>query len=294
MRLRQVTRNGDPYRVSFAGPHDGPAARALFRFLEAIFGAGHCANLHRKAHRERRQDESIWTSYVRLCRLRAEARMLDDKPIPATGPLLIVANHPTGIPDAAILGHLIDTQVRRDARFVVGDAFAVIPGLNGAVISLHLPSTFGNSPADAPRRRAKAFVEVRDHLKSGGAVVLFPSGPEAVVHKSGALLDAPWRKSVFQLAMEVRASVTPVFIGARISRLRLLCRMINKLFYDAAASYEVRHMTGRDVLVSFGTTWSPEELGQIGSAEEIARHLRHETYGLGGFGNMAAATDQAR
>jgi len=84
--------------------------------------------------------------------------------IPATGPLVVVSNHP-GSYDGLLIGSLLD---RDDLKVVVTD----VPFLRSLYgIAPHLIYT----PKDPHTRMATARESVR-HLRAGGALMIFPSG----------------------------------------------------------------------------------------------------------------------
>lgn len=111
--------------------------------------------------------------------------------IPKTGAAIVVANHPHGILDAALLASML-LEVRSDVRFL---ANPLLTGLE-AVANLMIPiDPFGNvadrQANSGGLRMALAF------LQAGGLLVIFPAGE--VSHfdwKTRSICDPPWHGPV--------------------------------------------------------------------------------------------------
>lgn len=268
------------YRVSFAMPDDPWAFRHFFRSLEALFGAWSYARLSRRAHAEVAQGESVWGAYLRLVGAEAEAVGEHLAQIPRDRAVVFVANHPTGIPDAAVLGHLIDRHIRDDALFITFRPLANLPTVADRTIPIDLPSPSGRFSAKCARNMAHSFATARRHLNQGGAVVAFPAGPDGKCTPSGTYVDGPWQKATFKLAAETGAVIVPVFIGAEMSRLRRACRRFSPLLFHAAAAHEVRNMKKRRVEVVFGRPHDAAGLASKAPGGDVASVMRETTYAL--------------
>src|SRR3954452_16730276 len=135
----------------------------------------------------------------------------DAAKIPTTGPVLIVANHPFGGVDAAILGDIL-TAVRPDFRLLGNAAMADTPGIGDWVI-----------PLDERGGPAALETSLR-WFETGGALGVFPSGAvsqlrlrEAQISDppSPALAGGPPRRS--------GATLVPLFFEGR-----------NRMFFQLA------------------------------------------------------------
>jgi putative hemolysin len=137
--------------------------------------------------------------------------------IPATGPLLVVANHPSGARDAIALLGLVG-QVRRDVRIIANHLLAHIEPLK----PLLLPVRVLGGQADAGSLRA-----VRTALAAGECVIVFPAGEVSRLHPLG-VRDGRWRAGFARFARATGAPVLPVRVEARNSA----------LFYGASAVFK--------------------------------------------------------
>lgn len=130
------------------------------------------------------------------------------KRIPATGSLLVIANHPSGARDAMALLGLVG-QVRRDVRIVANHLLSHIAPLK----SLLLPVRVFGGQADAGSLRA-----VRAALAAGQCVIVFPAGEVSRLHPLG-VRDGRWRAGFARFARAAGAPVLPVRVDARNSAL---------------------------------------------------------------------------
>lgn len=128
--------------------------------------------------------------------------------IPATGPLLVIANHPSGARDAMALLGLVG-QVRRDVRILANHLLAHIAPLK----PLLLPVRVFGGQADAGSLRA-----VRAALAAGQCVIVFPAGEVSRLHPLG-VRDGRWRAGFVRFARATGAPVLPVRVEARNSAL---------------------------------------------------------------------------
>src|ERR1700758_2641330 len=116
-------------------------------------------------------------------RIRTRIEAADRARIPVRGPVVVVANHPHGIVDGAILSTVL-TQVRRDVKVLTHFLFSDIPELQRSCIFIDPFQT--DCSLDANR---KALREAVIWLKQGGMLAMFPAA------------EAPrWQMPVTQIA----------------------------------------------------------------------------------------------
>jgi putative hemolysin len=115
----------------------------------------------------------------------------DLQQIPRTGPVVIVANHPFGILEGAVLATVL-ARVRPDVRFLANDLLSVIPEIRDLLIPVDAMA--GTSAA---QRNATGWRKSIEFLQVGGCLVVFPAG--AVSHfqaRQWAVTDAKWHTAV--------------------------------------------------------------------------------------------------
>ncbi len=137
--------------------------------------------------------------------------------LPASGRLLIVANHPSGARDALALLHAVG-RVRRDVRIVANDLLMQLTPMTGLFLPVRVFG--GNAGPDSVRAIERA-------LEAEQCVIVFPAGEVSRLGLRG-VRDPRWRGGFVRFARRTGAPVVPVRIAARNSA----------LFYGASALYK--------------------------------------------------------
>ena len=152
--------------------------------------------------------------------------------LPASGPCLIVCNHPTGIADGIIL-HDALAQVRPDMYFFANrDVLRVLPQLDSKIAPVEW----------RPERRShQSMREVMDFVRKAVAAeragIIFPSGRLAK-RRGFRLHERPWMASAAMLARRFDLPVVPVHIKARNSALFYLLDLIHPTLRDITLFHE--------------------------------------------------------
>lgn len=139
---------------------------------------------------------------------RLRYRVHNTEQIPASGPLLIIANHPLGALDGAALIQAV-SHIRRDVRMVVSD-----------VLLQFRPARDILLPVDNLSGRCNRgnVGEIEQSLQRGEVVIIFPAGEVSRATPRG-IRDGVWRTGFLRLAEKTGAPILPVFIGGRNSLL---------------------------------------------------------------------------
>ena len=144
---------------------------------------------------------------------------LDLQQIPRTGATVIVANHPFGILEGAVLATVLQ-RIRPDVRFLANQVLGKIPEIQDLVIPVDvLRGTAQNNAAGL--RRAIEF------LHGGGCLVVFPAGEVSHFQpREGMVADSEWHTVVARLVESlsrkgIAVSTVPVYIRGSNSFLAL-------------------------------------------------------------------------
>lgn len=174
--------------------------------------------------------------------------------LPATGPCIIMANHPTGLADGLAVFQSIRDR-RPDHLFLANaDALRVIP--NGEDIII--PVEWVKHKRSVSKTR-DTLLAVRNALKSGKCVVIFPSGSLARLSWRG-LVDKPWESSAAMLARKYNVPIIPLRIQARNSGLYYLFARLNAELRDITLFHELLNKKGRTFRLTFGEVIDPQTL----------------------------------
>ncbi|MFN3664372.1 1-acyl-sn-glycerol-3-phosphate acyltransferase [Yoonia sp.] len=205
------------------------------------------------------------------------ARMVTAKGLghlPAHGPALIVANHPTGIADGIILNHLI-AQARPDAYFFANrDILRVFPQMDDMIAPVEWRTALRSH---AKTRETMTFV--RKATEAGRLGVIFPSGRLAK-RRWLSLHERPWMASAAMLARKFDLPVIPVNIQARNSALFYLFDRIHPTLRDITLFHETLNKDRQPYVVTMGEPISASAIPR--DAEKGIAMLRRATLALGG------------
>ena len=131
----------------------------------------------------------------------------DLKNIPASGPAIVIANHPTGALDGMILIDQL-SKARPDVKFMGNFLLSRIGPLKGVFID--------GDPFDAKSGgNVSGIRESLQQLSGGGLLVIFPAGEVATWQRGFRdVKDRPWPESVLKFIRKAQVPVVPVYIEA--------------------------------------------------------------------------------
>ena len=129
--------------------------------------------------------------------------------IPSHGGVVISCNHPFGGMDA-LIASVLALRAREDALIV---ANAEVGGI-APIAQLLIPLEIMGKPGDE-RRNVAGMRKALDHLRSGGALVVFPAGAVARWQPGlGRVEELPWSTHISRLIRKAQVPVLPVrFFG---------------------------------------------------------------------------------
>ncbi|MFV0293945.1 MAG: lysophospholipid acyltransferase family protein [Paracoccus sp. (in: a-proteobacteria)] len=172
--------------------------------------------------------------------------------IPADGPALIVANHPTGIADGNVLYSLIG-RVRPDLFIYTNqDILRVLPQLDDMIV----PVEWRTEKRTHAKTRA-TMEQTRAWLADGRIGLIFPSGRLAK-RRGLSLYERPWMASAAMIARKMKVPVVPIRIRARNSVLFYLFDAIHPTLRDVMLFHEVLNKAGQQYQITIGSPITPD------------------------------------
>ncbi|MHA7886867.1 1-acyl-sn-glycerol-3-phosphate acyltransferase [Roseicyclus sp.] len=192
--------------------------------------------------------------------------------IPAHGPALIVANHPTGIADGLVLTRILAAR-RSDAFFYANaDILRVLPQLDTVIAPVEW--------RPEKRSHAKAretMTYTRAALEEGRLGVIFPSGRLAK-RRGLTLHERPWMPSAASIARKFDLPVIPVHLDARNSALFYAFDLLHPTLRDITLFHETLNKGQMPYRVTVGTPVAARDLPA--DPETATAALRAATLGL--------------
>ena len=197
--------------------------------------------------------------------------------IPATGPLVVVSNHPFGILDGLVLGHILSAVRGGDFRIVAHQVFQKAEDVNRAILPIDFSGT-----REAQSQNIATRAEAIRYLKAGGAVGIFPGGTVATgATPMAEARDPVWRNFTAKMVTQSQATVVPLWFEGENSR---LFQVSSHLHYLLRMSLLVREFAARadqPVRLAVGRPIPHHEIASAAqSPKEVMDFLRRKTYDL--------------
>jgi putative hemolysin len=194
--------------------------------------------------------------------------------IPASGPAVIVANHPFGFLDGAVLLHVL-LRARPDVRLFVNSVLRCVPGMEEHCIFVD-PFSNANRSANAASLRAALR-----WLRNGGLLATFPAGEVAHLRLAeAALTDPPWAPTAAWLAQQAGCDLIPIFFEGQNSIPFHILGLIHPSLRTLCLPQELLNKKSRTVRFGIGSPLPWRRLKQIGDLGEITAMARWRTYSV--------------
>ncbi len=262
--------------ISYATSARTKPGRALIRVLENVSGRRQLINRASGYEGEIAQGRSFWQVIPERYGLSLDITAGALGNVPRQGPLVLIANHPYGILDGLMMGHLLDT-IRGDFRILSNAVFRRAEALNKVL----LPISF-----DETKEAVKLNLETRatalQYLSEGGAIGIFPGGTVSTSLKPFSRpMDPSWRNFTAKMIAKSNATVVPIYFEGHNSRLFQLASRIHSNLRLALLLKEFKSRTDTPVRVVIGQPIPTQTIQSLKSdPTAMMETLRQATYAL--------------
>lgn len=281
--------NADVFSLSRTEPADAPPlfsasewfdesrVRAVFAplapFVDRLLALPAFDRLYRGLPNDQR---TFWDRALATLDIEYDVRAGDEANLPATGPLLVAANHPHGVLDGIVLASLL-TRIRPDVRLIANELLARIPEVRPCLLAVDV---FGRT---STAQNAVTMKRAVQWLKNGGAVVMFPAGEVSHrLRRSGEPADPAWSTAIARLAARANAPVVPAFIAGGNSALFYAAGRVHARLRTALLVRELLGQRGRRVRLHVGRAIAPARLASFADARAATDYIRLRVYGSSG------------
>lgn len=191
----------------------------------------------------------------------------DRNNIPASGRVVIVANHPLGALDGMSLLKLVG-EVRRDVKIVANDMLMNVDALGKLFL-----------PVDnlSKSTRKSSIARIVEALNNDEAIIVFPAGEVSRIRPNG-IRDGKWNTGFLNFARKTNAPIVPIYVGARNSSLFYSASMVYKPLSGMMLAHEMFNKNSKNITMRVGESIPYHQIEQLPlvkaeKAKLIRRHL---------------------
>lgn len=191
----------------------------------------------------------------------------------ATGPLVVVANHPFGGIEGVILASVL-SSLRCDVKFMANSLLTRIPEMRDLLIAVN-----PFKQQSAVRENIAPIRECIQWVKAGGMLVVFPAGE--VSHfdtEKGVVTDPSWSPTIAGIIRKANASVLPLFFQGMNSPVFQMAGIVHPFLRTALLPNELLNKSRKNIRMNVGDLIAFEKLKEIRTDREMIEYLRMRTY----------------
>lgn len=269
---RQVARD-----ISYAFSAQTRSGRALIRTLENATGRLRLIKRAAGYQTEVANGADFWRVMVERYGLSLNVIGGSLSNIPRDGPLVIVANHPYGILDGLMMGHILSNARNGDFRILANNVFRRAKDLDRVILPISFDETREAVAENIATRKAAL-----DYLKDGGAIGVFPGGTVSTSARPFSRpLDPVWRSFTAKMISKSGATVVPIFFEGSNSRLFQVASHLHTTLRMALLIKEFKRRTDEPVSLVVGAPIPAKDISPYSSDQKaMMDFLRRRTYAL--------------
>lgn len=262
--------------ISYATSAQSRGGRAVIRMVEIATGRLGLIRRARGYESEVAGGRSFWQVMCERYGLSLDVVRGGLEGIPRAGPLILIANHPYGILDGLMMGHILSV-VRGDFRILAHRVFRRAEELNRVILPVSFDETREAQAQNIETRRTAL-----DWLGGGGAIGIFPGGTVSTAPKPFAQpIDPVWRSFTARMIAKSGATVVPIYFDGHNSRMWQIASHLHYTLRMALLINEFRARVDEPVRVAIGKPIDPRMLAMHrADPRAMMDFLRQETYAL--------------
>jgi len=199
-----------------------------------------------------------------------QVRMSERHHIPASGPAVIVANHPIGSLDGLAMLKMVH-DIRPDVKVVANKLLQRITPLQRLLLPVN------NMSGNTSRSHVRA---IHTFVQAGGALIIFPAGEVSRMGTRG-VYDTRWNSGFLRIATAAKAPIIPVYLRGRNSSFFYSRSFLNKSLSTLWLVREMFKQKHRVLSVRIGDPIPYSTYASLGlDPDSVAGLVRRHTYSL--------------
>jgi putative hemolysin len=265
-------------RLSYAGTFTNPFKAGTIRVIEWLTAKVSLLRLIRDFERSGAPVGSpFWPKAMAQMGIRIDTPPEEIARIPATGALIVVANHPHGLVDGMLMADLVN-RVRSDFKILTRSLLTGIPEVEQFMIPVPFPHEENARQLGLEMRNL-----TMDHLKNGGVIILFPAGKVACSEGwFGPAIEAEWNVFTHKMFHRSGATIVPIHFTGQNSRWFQIANKLSATLRQGLLLYEIRNalfksqrpIIGEPILPLVLKDWEGNPRGFLSWLREHTLNLR--------------------
>lgn len=262
--------------ISYAHSAGSAPGRTMIRLLENTTGRLRLIKRADGYAQEVANGRSFWSVMADRYGLTLDVTGGSLAHIPKDKPVILIANHPYGILDGLMMGHIL-AQTRGDFRILAHQIFRKAEDLNRVVLPVDFAETKEALKTNLQTRKAAL-----DYLGQGGAIGIFPGGTVSTAARPFSHpMDPGWRGFTARMIAKSDAVVVPVFFEGHTSRLFQIASHLHSTLRMGLLIKEFNKRVDTPVKVVIGQPINRDILAPLaGDTKGMMDFLRKATYEL--------------
>mgnify|MGYP000271131438 FL=1 len=226
----------DMRRLSYAGTFKNPFKANAIRTIEWLTAKLTLLQSIREFERKGAPfGPPFWPAAIAHMGIRIDTPPEEIARIPKTGPMVVVANHPSGVVDGMIMAEIVN-RVRSDFKILTRSLLTGIPEVEQFMIPVPFPHEDNSRELGLQMRN-----ETMAHLKGGGAIILFPAGKVAASETFfGPAVEAEWNVFTHKMIRGSGATILPIKFEGQNSRAYMIANLLSATVRQGLLLHEIK------------------------------------------------------
>jgi putative hemolysin len=207
--------------------------------------------------------------------IKSELVSSDHADIPKTGPLIIIANHPYGGPEAIALAKHLCEQ-RKDLKILANFILGRIPEMRELLL---LVDPFEND--SSIKKNVLPIRIAKKHLDNQGALLIFPAGEVSSYKlKDGGVVDCEWKPAAAYLARLTGCRILPVYITGHNGAFFSVAGFIHPILRTILLPRCLINIRKKNFSIKIGKIVGARTVADFKDDKSLTNYLRHRVYSL--------------
>lgn len=263
-------------RLSYSNPTDPLLRKIVIGAIELATGRVKLEKLYNEVRQMRLKPVDLWGAALQKLDVKLDFDAAQLAKVPTEGPVVFIANHPFGVVDGLILGHLV-SRVRDKFAILVNEVICKEEQLNDFLLPIDFRET-----KEAMQTNLRSRQETMERLKRGEALAIFPAGGVSTSPKLfGKAEDLEWKRFTVKVIQQTKATVIPIYVHGQNSRLFQMASHISLQLRLSLLLNEIRNKMHKKVRITIGDPIAYDALSQATDRQNMLEYLRKVTFDLG-------------